>query len=67
MSDSQEKSVPSDVPIESAAQQQPSSAPAKIVKHSNADGTMEIGISKSYIISLSGLLRLLIIVNNNFK
>jgi len=65
MSDSQEKSVPSDVPVESAAQQQPSSAPAKIEKHSNADETNGIGISKSYLKSLSGILRILIIVNKN--
>ena len=65
MSDSQEKNFPSDVIIESAAQQ-PISSPTQIVKNSNADETMGIGISKSYLKSLSGILRLFIIVNKNF-
>jgi hypothetical protein len=64
MSDSKEISAPSEVRIETAAQQ-PNWPTTEVVKHSNADETMGIGISRSYLISISGLLRLLIIVNKN--
>ena len=61
MSDSKEVSAPSEVRIETAVQQ-PNWPSTEVVKNSNADETMGIGISRFYIISLSGLLRLLIIV-----
>ena len=64
MSASKEVSAPSGVRIETAAQQ--SNWPStEVVKHSNADETNRIGISKSYLKSLSGILRILIIVNKN--
>ena len=64
MSNSKEVSAPSEVRIETAAQW--SNWPStEVVKHSNADETMGIGISKSYLKSLSGILRILIIVNKN--
>jgi DNA polymerase elongation subunit (family B) len=64
MSDSKEISAPSEVRIETAAQQ-PNWPTTEVVKHSNADEINGIGISKSYLKSLSGILRILIIVNKN--
>ncbi len=64
MSTSIEVSAPSEVRIETAAQQ--SNWPStEVVIQSNADETNGIGISKSYLKSLSGILRILIIVNKN--